>query len=737
MSLSKILRIAFVCAALGAVLPGYADGIDKDFFRKAARKAWALESEGIFNASTEIPDSISAGQSGVIIARHDDLIGRREEQNTMYNQYGRTNRTTLQHINRVMVKLLDRSAVERYSEFEFGESGENREYGLVLTQEAKTAFGARIHKPDGTVVDVSLDGALEVSDGKKGGSNKSWRLAVPGLEPGDVIEYFYYAEYMNEDDDIENVDMSFANRYPVMRRLITGSFDRDLTAEFRSYNGDIDINRNFGANENTVCVSVSDIPAVSFDRFLFEERQLPFLRLNLVNNYLRPGELPDYASTARRGGVYLNVSRPQIYHESMEYTARLANLLHDARRPVSYLPQRALKMTKDYMRAHPEATPREIADAACMALRYCNYVAKDNEKVGSSLWLALFHNAVMEGLDVYPRSQTGIGFVNSRLEVPTADIAKWSQTHFVSVVGDTCYMLLPGFTTVPGELPGIFQGEKGARLTGQLRDLTHGTMPAEFTVPDLKYSGNRTFAELVVSFDPEERTRLHVDRHVVLRGSAKSVGKELNGRPEWLREAEDFFGIPENKRYAVKGFDPASREREVRDALRDECRTVSGFRPDSIISCEIVSRGIMPGKSDMEYNMSFNADGLVEDLGGDLSVNLGRLLGKVDKIEGSERDRLLDAMLTTAFQDIHSLKLKVPEGYKVDETSLADFNRTMNTPIGIFSAHGVVNAEGDLEVQCVFRFKQADIPLRSWRMMLDLTDAAADFAGAGIILVPE
>lgn len=137
----------------------------------------------------------------------------------------------------------------------------------------------------------------------------------------------------------------------------------------------------------------------------------------------------------------------------------------------------------------------------------------------------------------------------------------------------------------------------------------------------------------------------------------------------------------------------------------------------------------------MKYSMTCVVGDVTEDLGGDISVTLGRLLGHVDKIEGNERERLLDAMLPTAYQNMHLLKLKVPAGYKVDETSLQDFNRNTANPLGLFSAQARVNDEGDLEVQCVMRMKYATVPLEAWPMMRDIYDTASRFADAAIVLV--
>lgn len=724
-----ILLLAFMAACPAA----HAAGIDKNFYKKAAERAWGLVSEGIFDPATAIPDSVSAGQSGVIIGYHDDLVADREEQNTMYSRDGRTNRTTLRHIRRMMIKLLDASAIERFSDFEFGRETAYYRFGVALSQTSRTAFGARVHKPDGTVVDVDVNDAVEISDGRKGGKNKIFKLAIPGLEVGDVLEYFNYAEYMDEGGDINNIDLIFCDRYPIVNRLITGRFDPDLTIEFHGYNGAGNPEGGKQKDDNTTRLRLQDVPAVSFDKFLYSQRQLPFLRLNVINNYTTDIHRSQFSSTVRRAGVHYNVPQGRIYNDAVEYISKYAQLLADLTRQFSPLPARALKMTKAWMKNNPDATPRQIADAAQLALMYCNFTARKDEHMTNDMFMAFFHNDVIEKLGIFPPEQTGISFVNSRRQVPTAEIAGWNHSNFMSTAGGIDYEFF-NLSHAPGELRGHFQGETGARILGCLRNLSYGTRPQPFVVPDRKYNGNTIVTNLTVDINPDDLSAITVHRDVRLSGSNKVYASDLIGLREWFDTIEDFFAIEPNKRYKIKGYDPEERRAELKDALLDEAEAVMGVRPDSITAYEIGSLGILPGKTDMTYSMDCHIANHVEDLGGDISVTLGDLLGHREAIEGSERERLLDALLPAAYQHTHSLILNIPDGYTVDETSLAALNTLKATKIGLFTVQASMTDDGNLQVRCMTRVKTPNVALADWPALRDIYDAAAAFSSASIIL---
>lgn len=727
----RLIAVTFLALS---TLSMAAAGINKGFFKKAAKTVWEMPSENLFDPKKEIPAEVSRGQSAVVIARHDDF-GKRIEQNTIYESSGRTNRTSLKHVRRSMVKLLDASAIEYYGEFEFGNTHEKHDYGIEPMIRIDRAFGVRIHKPDGKIVDIDPSTALEVSDGKKGGKNQKFKLAVPGLEVNDVIEYFYYTEYENDNGDIELVDVMLADIYPVMARLMTGSFDPTLTIELKAYNGAPLCVRSKDKENNTIRMFCENLPAVSFRKFLYEEAQLPMVRVNTLNHHLAVDDFTSWQPKTQRGaGIYQNIPGERIQLEGMECTAQIAYLMWKSPRPISPIPGKAEKMVKDFRKAHPEATPRQLADAAWLAVNYQALTSKDDIFSTSAFFRALFHNSLVEKLDIFPREVTGIAMANSRDEVPIQEMSKWDQTTFMSIVGDTTYNMSYFGSYLPGEIPARFQAMPAVRITGRLRDLTYGDKPEYYDLPDRKYIGNKANFFSKVSLDPDDNSRLIINREASLSGSAKSTVGDFNDYMDWIVATEDYFGIPEGKRYKSKTYSYDDRKKELASLARKECRENLGVEVDTITNFTISQRGIMPGQNSLEYSMDCVAGDLVEDLGDGLSISFGKLLGNRTKLAEHERERLLDVMLFSAATEIQRLIFVVPQGYKVDETSLANFNANISNPVGQYIVQAKLDDDGNIELQCVHRIKHHSIALQAWPMFRDILDTDAQFTDASIIL---
>ncbi|MDE6437287.1 MAG: hypothetical protein K2K69_07260, partial [Muribaculaceae bacterium] len=115
--------------------------INQKFFRKAADKVWKTGAE-YFDPKVEIPDSISADASAVIIADYNFVD---VDRNYFENNFRTTDQSKRTKFTRTMVKILDESALEKFSEFKFGSKQKVMGMFNIQLSAADHAFGARVH----------------------------------------------------------------------------------------------------------------------------------------------------------------------------------------------------------------------------------------------------------------------------------------------------------------------------------------------------------------------------------------------------------------------------------------------------------------------------------------------------------------------------------------------------------------------------------------------------------------
>lgn len=725
--MKNVFRTGFLAIAIASASICFpAQGaIDKKFYKKVTEEIWS-KNDTIFNANTVIPDSLLDNNSAVIIAWADDYDVDHIAQTTPYKASGLTNRLKKNHVKRMMIKLLDQSAIEDFSDFEFGETAEISIMSRLLAYQLKSAFGARIHKPDGRVIDVDLSGAIEIGQGKKGKDNVSYKIAIPGLEPGDVLEYFLYEDELAESMNLSPDNVLLCSNYPVLNRRLTVVANPAVTVEYKGYNGVPNFSR--GENQKGYpngSLTLSNVPGVNFKRYSMTYRQLPFVRFQFLNN-TRPGVI---ARNSRAGGLYGNIHAGKIISELGDY---IAEVEYDS--PVN---GKALKLVKDnFIKQNPEATPKQIADAAWLAVNYFDRTAKtEKEATSGPFERALVFVDVLKKLKLYSESELGIGIINPRSDVPTRDISAWNESRFVIKTPDALYFMPKENAIAPGELPGRYKGETAALFMGDRKHLNRLNLITEYQVPAKKISENNCIFRDTVTIGDDDR--LHVSSTIQFTGGVKSEMEDLVDNMEWIREVEDYLKVTDDKRYRSKKYDGEGRADELKKTLKEFSKNFYGVEADSVMNAVVYSRGVRPDNPVMAYHTESDFSGLVERLGDDISLTIGRLTGMPSPLTDSERNRLLDVMLPFISQETHVILVEAPEGYKFDEASVESLARVVNEPVGQFIVDSKILDDGSLQLSTVVKYKYADVPLEYWPSFMKLIDEAAAFGDAGVILVKK
>ena len=121
---------------------------------------------------------------------------------------------------------------------------------------------------------------------------------------GDILEYFFYDEEMAEEFSLDPIDIKFYDRYPILNRVVSMKMSPYLTTEYRTYNGAPTLKVTRDKKENYCAdIHVINIPAVDFTLFVMPTRQLPFIRLQTLNN----SSLEYHALSSRNAGFYVNI----------------------------------------------------------------------------------------------------------------------------------------------------------------------------------------------------------------------------------------------------------------------------------------------------------------------------------------------------------------------------------------------------------------------------------------------
>lgn len=700
------------------LFPAAMRSADSRFMREAADKVWNARPE-LFDPKREIPDSLRESVSAVVLGCYDNLNADYMVYDTPYGVETRAECITF---TRKMVKLLDRTAVENFSKHEFGSS---QKAGIRFRQniaESDNAFGAKIHKPDGTVKDVDVSKAYNIDEGKKGGDDKLIKkiIDIPGLEPGDVLEYFTCTRYRTRELDLPYTRITVSDEYPVMEAVVECTFDPKLTVEFRGYNGvpDLETGKN-KAGDNTAYIHLENIPMMTDTRFVNRWREIPFYDFFVLNNTSPYRYYPKYS---RAGGLYQNPLAGTIFRD-------ISLMMAASNYDKSNLPGKIRGIIKNYRKAHPEATTEELTDMAWIATNYANAVSKDND--ASDYWLALMFSDILKKEKL--SESASVAFIMPANNVATGEIINWRQPDFGTLVGEKLYLSCTLRSFLPGELPGEYQGQICATYPGDRDKLWEFTMPKIMTTDVSKSNDNKILVNAVVSLGEDDNAT--IENEITFTGAMKDASEPFVTDSEWLAEQEDFLEIEPGKRYKDKYHDPEARSKKLKEyagELYDAFHTGESSKISNVV---VVSRGITSDAPDFKLKFTSSIQAFTARAGNDIIVKIGQLAGNNSRIEGIERNRTTDINYKSAYQENYTILLNIPEGYSVDEKSLESLACNVQTPVGMFISGIKLSPDGkSLTLAVRSRIQRPLFSKAAWQSVLDLTDAASSFADARLVL---
>ncbi|MCM1355164.1 MAG: DUF3857 domain-containing protein [Staphylococcus sp.] len=700
-----------------------AKGPDLKYLRDAASTVWGMDLPQ-FDPKTEPADRIFDDASASFIAVYNtisvtsdgiDHLGVYQLPRGMNVAENR-----VRSIRRSMVKINKPGALEDFSDFTFQPYEYKEVKAGIPDYEYKQAFGARIHKPDGRVVDVDMSSTLTETEGKKGKSAVVHKIAIPGLEVGDVMEFFYLTDYFFLGNQNVELDVNVFSKYPIADYRLDLTLDPKLTTIINTYNGLEVVNRDAPDNLGNIRYhwQLDNLRAFDNPRWSEPKRQIPYVHVSISDNL--SNLYSTLESKRRSSGAFVNIPIPVILGEVAEVFTKQKVDGKDF--------SLAQSLVKNFRKSHPEATEDEIIDAAWLSALYTT-LKSDNvytEWGMVSLFKDLLDKQALE-------TPVRLGVTSPRDNVPVDQISGYKQATPMVMAGERAFVFTPNLTLYPGELPGSYSGEMVYLLNGKRKELFDKKSYEAATLPTALKKDNARNVKSTVSIPDVDGSLVSVDYTNTLTGVYKILGIGIVAGNDLLLELEKFLDVPASDR--IKDLKPGKDA----DDRRKEWFTIlakSDFAVENIelVETEVISKGFMPGEKGLGYRMKFDADGLVSTAGDDLIVNLGALAVNGTDVKDEKRERDISIFTSGPKSERLEVEFIVPDGYEVDSASLGDLQSGISNICGSFNARTSVTDDGNVRMMIRLQDNKAIYPPSAWNDFLDLKDAVASFGTASIVL---
>ncbi|WP_410006323.1 hypothetical protein [Aequorivita nionensis] len=229
----------------------------------------------------------------------------------IYNRPG--NSIEYSKIERDRIKLLDQAAVTEYSELKYTEG--NVFYREMSRVTNTFYLGVKVIKPNGEEIEIDVNQESVSNNDEK-------KIAIPSLEKGDIIDYYFYTNTIVGENDLyqyKAVENTIGDTYPIVKFEFSLETEDDFFINFNTYNGAPKLQQTVlptkKDKKRVYSFNAENVERNDFPRWFFPLVELPSYKFQVL--FARSGKyekkayafIPEDVNT-----VKTNVSKEEIFN---------------------------------------------------------------------------------------------------------------------------------------------------------------------------------------------------------------------------------------------------------------------------------------------------------------------------------------------------------------------------------------------------------------------------------------
>lgn len=755
MRLIGYLRILFLSMLPAALL---AQNKDAENYRKASeevrKQVWAWDKPQF--KVKDIPAQY-ANASKVIIARHTELSAESKSKFAFYViTFAIKKEQTISEVSREMVKLNDKTAIDEYSEISFTQL--INKSGFFAKDKLTTYVGVKVIKPNGTVKEINADDIVLTKDETR---EKRAKLAIPDLQPGDILDYFVATEQtVTNDFSTSTYDIALFDDAPVLSRSFHGQLGKKYSIEYRSYNKapELKVEKN---DSKDIIIDVEKKNMAPFETSLWVHpaRQLPFIRMHIALGYKGMGSR--FMGTKKPGEVLPN-------NDPDEYIEARANKLSEnyfygywmkeAKKEYEEIEKEAKKKAKQMGTTFKDLSDVEKAALLYYTLRFSKLINFEIDALSKTIGVGdnyynglafpVFATLKAAGLDpaiLVSAYRSGVKITELMDQsdlMTTTYLTNGGQFFAIQSVFDTPFSIPEEIEGMTGNKSFTFDNPKlMIASTKKIEKLTN--IEAGPNVPVTEAGSNAHIENLKLSITAD-KSKMEVKRRTVVKGHFKAdlqrklityedlYESERNSFKEEKSLIEDLQDGRKSKKYVdevVNAFAEARKKqkeaslKEIKDEFDQEISDFSNYKTENM--------GIRHTAPDLVYSSTFNMAGLIRKAGNNLIVEIGKIQGTPIKVKQEQRNRDIDVYMPYARSIEYNIELQVPDGYTAE--GVEALNKKVANETGFFTVDAVSSGK-TVSLKVKKHYLHGFEPAGNWSKLLEFIDAANEWLNAKLLL---
>lgn len=635
-----------------------------------------------------------------------------------------------------IIKLQDKAAVEKFSTF----YKDNYKVGNPLYFWHNIYYAFKLIKPDGTEKIINTKEEV-VTDA--GSSSKRDKIAIPGLEVGDILDFYWYSyDYLRGKEvylpnfinyPVVNYYMNLQDEYPVLDLNLCIKTNKNWRVELGSYNGASEFTKKvIDKKKYEFTLSVKNVEKLekviwsyplitnpTIKSYVFYEKNFQKKNLKLNSNYSVSNLDRNKIIKTYKGHFNPLKSAANEYESFKKYLNKheKSNISDEKKVEELYYFFRHIFLNKHLI--HDKFNNNNY--------RY----TMDKAYVGHIFWSLSKMKIPYDMLFVLPRHY---GSVDNMLNIGECD-----NILLKANCKSPLFMYKPDNYALFNALPYTVEGTKAIRLS-PIDGNVYKLKIDEINLPTSNYNSNVT--EYNYSF------KLNADNPNVLnlKGKLSAYGHNADDYKESLVTPFDYVfnenDIYETKRWGdienIKNQNQVEKinqfqadlEKERKENLIETLNNSLTVKPENV-EYKLISAGNWIGDSIISIDFSCTLEGLITNAGNNYILNVGKFIGDQVTIDEKSINRKSDIYMNYPRSFQYNIDFELPDGYKlsgIDKLDISVQNETGGFECKPFYMDNI------LSLKIKKYYKHNFEPLKNWQLMLDFLKAANDFTEQKVLI---
>jgi Domain of Unknown Function with PDB structure (DUF3857) len=665
------------------------------------------------------------------------------------------------------IKLQDKNAVEKFSTF----------YYVTIGAEGKAVY--KVIKSDGKQVDIDMKSAIEEEQEIPAIYKpiffkmkfKSMKIAIPDLEPGDIIDYTINStliwDMKTEGINFTPFIFSLSNNYPTLYQQYRFTMANGMKVKYRSYNGAPNLKFDgkasvYGERESYLSYFFLDKDREKSidERWSFELRNTPSVKFRVVFLDYEPGDRSLGEATVDRSGldyetVYKGYVGAALYNTTIvtslvAYTTQYIN-----RKKADGILKTEADIVKEcyyclrkvflemYYKGPVHSELEKYYTGKKLYKKILKAEAKDENKEEKEdeirINAATFSTAFRLSLKAQGIESELFVYVPRRLGT-WRDAIFMEELDFVMRVKlkDKAYFIEAFNNFDAFDTPHYYlENAEGMSIRYDEADSYY-----KVNAPATPATANLSREEYLVNFTDAMEV-INVERTSTYTGSQKSdlIGKANLDREYLNSDFEKYYAepltkgkknetpVPVNNKYEYADKDDQVKERKE---LFEKILKNDEVDIDHYTDFELLQDGRTGDSAILKFKEKFSLKKLISKAGKNYIFEAGKLIGGQLKLEPNElKERQTDIWIPSAVTIENSITIVLPQGYSVD--GLQDLNINIDNGSGTFISVAAV-AGNNLIINTKKVYKNIFDKKETWPNYIAFLEPAYKLSQAKVVL---